>query len=214
LLQERYATGTAQVVTVPLPDGSRIELGARSAVSVTYFRGRRDVGFEQGEARFSVASDKARPFTVATREGKVEVVGTVFTVSDRAGALSVQVEEGRVRFTPVNAGSDAMLLGARDKLTIRHGIADPITRVTVAAAGSWRDGWLTFENEPLAEALAVVNAYRTAPIRIADPVLAGLRLTGSFRATESKELVLALPQILPVDAVTMTDGAVDLLPRP
>ncbi len=219
-----YATRNAQMLKVTLADGkapnegSRIELAPRSALSVALYRQRRSVSMSEGEVRFEVASDAGRPFEVLTREARIEVVGTVFTVRDRGGPVTVGVEHGHVRVRVLGGpvpGPAAPLPPTFDLrpgqiLDIRSGRAEAVRHADAAALSAWREGWLVFENMPLAEALATVNAYRSQPIEAADARVAALRLTGRFRANDSAGLLAVLPTILPLKVRAQADGSVQL----
>ncbi|RZJ24381.1 MAG: iron dicitrate transport regulator FecR, partial [Haliea sp.] len=95
-----YSTGRAELRQATLPDGSRLHLNAETALGVTLYRQRRSVELASGEARFDVAHRPDVPFVVSTPSGTVEVIGTVFSVAERNGLLSVTVEQGRVRVRP------------------------------------------------------------------------------------------------------------------
>ncbi|WP_373833188.1 FecR family protein [Delftia acidovorans] len=213
-----YATRNSQILKITLADGklplqaSLVELAPQSAIAVTLYRQRRSVSMARGEVRFDVAPDPDRPFEVITREARIEVVGTVFTVRDRGGPVTVGVEHGHVRVRVL--GRDAQdatgpAAATLDLLPgqivdIRNGQAD------AATLSAWREGWLVFENTPLAEALATVNAYRTQPIEAADARVAALRLTGRFRANDSAGLLAVLPSILPLRVRPQAGGGVQL----
>ena len=217
-----YATRNAQMLKVTLADGkpplqaSRVELAPRSAIAVTLYRQRRSVSMSLGEVRFDVAPDADRPFEVITREARIEVVGTVFTVRDRGGAVTVGVEHGHVRVRVLGrnaqdpaAESAAVLdLLPGQILDIRNGQPEAVRQADASALSAWREGWLVFENTPLAEALATVNAYRTQPIEAADARVAALRLTGRFRANDSAGLLAVLPSILPLKVLPQAGGGV------
>ena len=214
VFHERLATAIGQQATLELPDGGHIELGAKSSVEVTYFRGRREVSFGHGEARFTVAHDAGRPFSVQTREGSVEVVGTVFDVLDRGGPVAVTLESGKVLFRPARDPAATVVLRPGERLISRQGIIGAVVPASPVASTAWRRGWLVFDNEPLADALPRINAYRRTPIRADDPVVLALRLTGSFRVSESDQLLSVLPQILPVEVHPAADGSIRLASRP
>lgn len=217
-----YATRNAQMLKVTLADGkpplqaSRVELAPRSAIAVTLYRQRRSVSMSLGEVRFDVAPDADRPFEVITREARIEVVGTVFTVRDRGGAVTVGVEHGHVRVRVLgrdardaNGPAAATLdLLPGQILDIRNGQPEAVRQADASALSAWREGWLVFENTPLAEALATVNAYRTQPIEAADARVAALRLTGRFRANDSAGLLAVLPSILPLKVLPQAGGGV------
>jgi transmembrane sensor len=205
-------TGTAQLAQVPLPEGGRIDLNARTDLRVTLYRDRRTVELKRGEARFEVAFDPSCPFRVETREGVVEVVGTAFVVSDRGDGVTVDVEHGRVRFLPAVELAGITLRGG-ERVTVRHGVAGSVEHIGQREIAPWRDGWLVFENERLADALQAINAFRTMPIALADEHAGTLRLTGRFRATDSHGLLAALPRILPVHVVERADGSAEISSR-
>jgi len=213
VFHERLVTGPAQVASLDLPDGGRIELGARTTLEVTYFQDRRSVEFGHGEARFEVAPDPSRQFSVQTREGRVEVVGTIFDVTDRGGPLSVALERGKVRFAPSGAGSAPIDMQPGQKLSMKDGIVRALRTVPADGMASWRRGWLVFEDAPLSEALPEINAYRKQPIVVDDPAVMQLRLTGSFRIAESGNLLVVLPQILPLTVLEDAGGAPRLVLR-
>ncbi|NDZ18066.1 iron dicitrate transport regulator FecR [Variovorax sp. WS11] len=222
-----YETRTAQMLKLALADGaggaagSQLELAPLSAVKVLLYRQRRVVEMARGEVRFEVVRDPARPFEVRTREARIEVIGTVFTVRDRGGAITVGVEHGHVRVKLQQRGAEdasgtpdaGIDLLAGQVLDILDGRAEAVRTSDAAAMSAWRDGWLVFENAPLGEALATINAYRATPIVAADARVEALRLTGRFRASESAGLVAALPTILPLTAASRPDGSVELRAR-
>lgn len=219
-----YATRNSQMLKVTLADGkalqegSRLDLAPRSAISVALYRQRRSVSMSEGEVRFAVAADPGRPFEVLTRQARIEVVGTVFTVRDRGGPVTVGVEHGHVRVRVLGrqtqdaptAPANALDLLPGQVLEIRDGQPQAVRQADAAALSAWREGWLVFENTPLAEALATINAYRTQPIEAADARVAALRLTGRFRANDSAGLLAVLPSILPLKVRPQADGSVQL----
>jgi transmembrane sensor len=219
-----YRTQPLQLLNVTLPDaqpGTQLALGADSAIDVRLHRQRRIVRLDGGELRCDVAHDAARPFQVLTRDARIEVLGTVFSLRDRGGALTVGVERGRVQVALREAAADAgadrfgapIKLGAGELIDIRNGVAQPPRPGDAAALAGWRDGWLTFENTPLREALASVNAYRSAPIISTDSRVDAMRLTGRFPVRDAAGLLAALPQVLPITVRPRADGGADVAAR-
>lgn len=216
------STGRGQLLTRQLDDGSQLQLGAETALQATLWRDRRLVALERGEARFSVAHDADRPFVVQTPQGRVQVLGTVFTVSLRTSGLHVAVEQGRVAvWSESDPAPDAapqrvltagewLLLGADGQLT--EGSRSPETMA------DWTRGWLLFDNTPLPDALARWNAYLRAPLLLdasaSATTLARLRVSGSYRLNDPQAFVKSLPQMLPVRAQIQGDGSVKITARP
>lgn len=211
VLDQAVQTGVAQLVKVALPDGSSIDVNAKSTLRITFYRGQRVVELISGEARFDVASDAARPFRVKTRVGMVEVIGTAFVIADRGEPVTVDVERGRVRFT--SATDLSVQLAGGEHIVVRNGISGPVENTGAREIAPWRDGWLAFDNERLADALLAINAFRAMPIVLADARAGQLRLTGRFRANDTRTLLAALPKILPVDIVDHADGTIAIRSR-
>lgn len=214
LFEADYHTGIADVQQITLPDGSHLALNAQSALHVSLYRQHRSVDLLQGEVHFSISPDKQRPFLVNTSQGRIEVVGTIFTVSQREQRLALNVEQGHVRFQQGQTSTASQPyhdtkqmrydLIARDQLLSKAGVIQ-LGKVDAADASAWRSGWLAFNNTPLADALPLINAFRQHPLTLADAATGELRLSGRFRAQDQQALQRALPVILPVQLIAHAD---------
>jgi transmembrane sensor len=86
--------GQQKIIT--LDDGSTIQLNTNSQVAVEYENSYRNIRLLQGEAHFDVAKNPDRPFRVYAGSGRVQAIGTAFTVHLDDRDLQVLVTEGRV----------------------------------------------------------------------------------------------------------------------
>ena len=91
-----YASAIGQQTAIPLADGSIVHLNTNSQIKVDYSEGYRNIRLLQGEAHFDVAQNKSQPFRVYAGEGRVQAVGTAFTVYLRQTDIQVLVTEGKV----------------------------------------------------------------------------------------------------------------------
>ena len=91
-----YLTASGERRTVTLEDGSQIALDSQSEVRVRYSKGARNLTLLKGQARFDVAHDVERPFSVAADGQKVVATGTSFNVDLLGADLLVTLIEGRV----------------------------------------------------------------------------------------------------------------------
>ena len=89
---------------IDLPDGSVVRLNTSSAVEVAFTATERRVHLRRGEASFTVAMDRARPFIVRVGQVDVRAVGTVFNVRCLPAAVEVLVTEGKVRVDDAASG--------------------------------------------------------------------------------------------------------------
>jgi transmembrane sensor len=91
-----YATDVSEERSISLPDGSLVELNARSRIQVRMLAYERDVNLLQGEALFKVVHDAHRPFIVRSGDAVIRDLGTEFDVLRRETGTTVTVIAGRV----------------------------------------------------------------------------------------------------------------------
>jgi transmembrane sensor len=91
-----HATAVGQQSRTDLPDGSQIVLNTNSQIRVEYGERYRQVHLLQGEAIFTVAKDAKRPFRVYAGGGRIQAIGTAFSVYLVGEDVQVTVTEGRV----------------------------------------------------------------------------------------------------------------------
>lgn len=206
---EAYATARGERRDLALPDGSLLQLDTDTRIVVRLFHDRREVRLEEGQAMFSVRADASRPFEVLAGRARVTVVGTRFSVRHtrsglEAGKTVVAVEEGRVRVAR-DDGADAGTLLPAALLTPGQALAvdgngrfGPLARLAPAAIAPWRQGRVSFDDTPLAEALAEFERYGPTGLRVGDAQVAALRLGGSFDLREAGSFARLLPRLLPV----------------
>lgn len=91
-----YATIVGQQKTIEMADGSRLQLNTNSKVAVEYSDNFRNIRLIQGEVHFDVAKNPQLPFRVYAGNGRVQAVGTAFTVYLKDKEVDILVTEGRV----------------------------------------------------------------------------------------------------------------------
>jgi len=91
-----YTTAIGQQSQIILADGSRLELNTNSEIRVAYGEQYRDIYLVHGEAHFDVAKNKDKPLRVLAGRGRVQAIGTAFSVYLQGQNVRVTVTEGRV----------------------------------------------------------------------------------------------------------------------
>jgi transmembrane sensor len=223
---DRYSTPIGGVATVPLSDGSNITLNTGSKVRVDLSATERRVDLERGEAFFEVAKDPLRPFFVRVGDKRVVAVGTKFSVSREDNGVKVVVSEGTVRLESDSQPLHGERQDAGTNLTKGDGTAVPLSAGTLARmedqsllvqnatpsqvrdALSWRQGYLTFHETPLAEVIEQFNRYNTHKIVIGDPAVAAIRINGAFRPTNYQVFVRLLEEGFFLQVTTTGDQSV------
>ncbi len=100
-----YATAVGQQQSTTLADGSVVLLNTNSQIKVDYNNEYRNIHLLQGEAHFTVAKSVAQPFRVYAGNGRVQAVGTAFSVYLKDNSINVTVTEGKVELASVNRPS-------------------------------------------------------------------------------------------------------------
>lgn len=206
-----YETALGEIRTISLADGSQLTLDTATRVRVTLSASERKVSLERGRARFRVAPDGKRPFTVTVPGGNVVSRSTLFDVSVERGSPVVAVIEGRVDLTSTSdaASHPARTLAAGQ--TADLGNADA-PRPTSPAETQWVSGMLALDSGPLGEAVAAINRYNRIQIRLADPELARLSVTGAFQVRNPDAFARAVAATFGL-GIDRTDPGVILLRR-
>jgi transmembrane sensor len=99
-LPDVYRTAAGERRTVTLDDGSTVTLDSQSELRVRYTPNTRDLTLSRGQARFDVAHDVERPFSVVAGGQKVIATGTAFNVDLLGSTVLVTLIEGRVVVLP------------------------------------------------------------------------------------------------------------------
>jgi transmembrane sensor len=195
--KDHYSTPVGGTASIPLKDGTKVTLNTASEIRIDLSsKDLRRVDLEQGEAFFDVAKDPARPFTVFAGDKRITAVGTRFAVRrDADGDVRVTVTEGTVRFDsgegerpPADAGMSTeqrpvlLLAGTIARATKDSLLVQKDAAQAAESSLSWRSGYLIFDDTALADAVAEFNRYTREPIRIEDPGVAAIRISGKFRS--------------------------------
>jgi transmembrane sensor len=213
LRTQAFETGVLGGRTVQLSDGSRLRLDADTKLIVRLTPGRRRIKLLRGQAKFEVAHDASRPFTVAAGDRLVLATGTVFDVEVLGQETLVTLLAGRVTVSPVRhtSGPGVVALAPGDRLTARLNGSAELTHVDPGLATAWEDGKLVFDDEPLDEVIGRINRYTPRQWSV-DPALRGLRISGLFRAGDLDAFLNALSTYFAVEVRTGADGTIVLRP--
>ncbi|AVR68792.1 FecR family protein [Pseudomonas paraeruginosa] len=207
---ERFVTAIGERRDVTLADGSQLLLDSGSQVEVSWHPFSRQVELRSGQALFEVSPALYRPFVVSAGSIRVRVLGTRFNVRRLDDDVRVTLARGRVEVANMAAAKAPLVLLPGQQVDSIGGQLTPVAKVDAATAMAWQDDRLVFERTPLGEAVALLRHYRKAPIRMDDPSLASLRLTGVFAAHNADLLLDLLPSILPVAVSRQEDGSVEI----
>ncbi|MBL8271267.1 FecR family protein [Steroidobacter sp.] len=169
----------------------KVQVGGRTIVAlgtkftVEYID--REFNLAMLEGRVAVISDLSSAAATVT---PTQVSSTKAPPAQRSAAAA---RTSRINNTP----ADVIELSAGEALHIAKGGEPKLTKADLKAANAWREGKVIFDDAPLEEAIRQLNRYSSLQIMIADPSLAGMRVSGIFDAGDAQAFVEAVQGAIP-----------------
>lgn len=187
-----FVTGTAELATARLSDGTVVRLAPSTRLRVGGGDGQREVWLD-GKAYFAVARDDSAPFTVRTRAGDALVLGTRFEVDVTSDDLRVLVVEGSVE-----VGSEVHRVkveaGSRSR-TVR-GLSPEVSQAEdVLKHLDWMGQFMAFENTPLRQVAREIQDRYGIRVEIPDSALARRTVTAWFGDDEPEAILKVICRI-------------------
>lgn len=192
-----YRTGASEVRPITLADGSQLWLNAQTALDVHFDKGARQLRLYRGEMLIETGVD-ARPLQVVTRAGRMQPLGTRFSVRTQGLDTTLSVFGGAVQATCAGSGEQVRVeAGQALVFDAQHSTA---LRPAQALRQDWSRGLLVAEDMPLAEVVKVLRDYRHGHLGI-DPALGNLRVVGTYPLLDTDRALAMLERSLPVRVV-------------
>lgn len=209
-----YESAPGRVTDVALEDGSRVTLDAGSAIRVALADDVRRVTLERGAAYFEVAHDASHPFQVSVGDRQVIVTGTRFVTALTGDGAQVSLLQGRVLVgrrdvAETGALNGALALSPGERATFRPGQPGvEKASADVETTTAWRRRRLVFQDAPLSDVVAAAARYSDAPMVVADPALARIRVTTVLPLEGEGAIADRMAGLLPIRTQRTADGRV------
>ncbi|WP_298478410.1 FecR domain-containing protein [uncultured Maribacter sp.] len=185
---------------IELSDGTMVWLnsGSKLIYPIVFNNDKREVYIE-GEGIFDVAHNKNHPFIVVAKNHEIEVLGTVFNVSNYTDEdiISTTLKSGSVK---INYLGDSYLK-LKKSIKIKPGIAATYNKnsksiqakkVDIADCFSWREGLFFFRNDNLEFIMKKLSRYYNVKITIENENLIEETFSGQLDLKEDISEVLKL----------------------
>lgn len=201
-----------------LADGTRVLLSTASAIDVRFDAAQRLIVLRAGEALVQTAPDPSgthRPLRVATAEGRLQALGTRFSVRQGAGRTHLAVLDGAVRVEPssANAAGEAPVVHAGERLSFTPREVSATETLDTASATAWTRGMLLADRMPLGQVAAELERWHPGIVRC-DAAVAAIPVSGAFPLTDTDQALSMIVSTYSVDALTRLRGRwITLVPR-
>lgn len=192
-----YKTAVGQRRTLDLADGSRVHLNTETAIDVSFDAHRRLIRLFSGEILVQTGKRQdARPFFVETGDGRIQALGTRFTVRQLSDATRVGVLEDRVSVAPGGALGSAGILKAGEQADFNGQGMGPIHAYPSSQA-AWVNGQLIVLDTPLGDVIDELGRYRPGVLQCQERAR-HLRVSGTLRLDSTDAVLANLQASLPI----------------
>lgn len=215
-----YSTSVGERRSIQLADGSSVSLDGASQISVSFEDERRSVILDHGRAKFNVAKDPTRPFTVTAASQAVVAIGTSFSVELLKDQLRVLLFEGKVAVVPQKNAlrpidgvqslkSHTSLQPGQELVATLTTGAGKIVEADTERSLSWEEGRMDFIDIPLSKAVERINRYAPVPIVIEDPAAGQKTINGVFNSGDTDSFVTGVTSLYGLSA-SKTDASITI----
>lgn len=200
---QTYSTADAPREVV-LSDGSRLSMNRHSELRVRVGKTDREVTMAEGEVAFDVTHDERRPFTIATDDHQIRVLGTAFNVLNHTDHFSVGVMRGNVAVSGQGLARPVHL--AVGDQVFQYGSAAAVTSsIAPEQAAAWREGVLVYRDADLGSVADDLSRYLNKPVSVSESARA-LRFTGALRIGDEATMLRQLQDFVPIRVTRANDG--------
>lgn len=214
------------VMELVLEDGSAVQLHPNSQLHYRHHfdPNKREIWLK-GAARFEVAQDSKRPFTVYTASIGTTALGTAFLVKENAanGSVTVKLYNGKVRIDhqkqPGQPTFAARYLAPGEELIYNTGDANPVVLnknkrignpVETSENNTSNSTGLVYFKQPLPTVLQTLEQHFSTTISYDKKALSKIRVTAEFSYNDSLEQILEVIATLNNLQLTHTDKGFSL----
>lgn len=187
--------------TFTLPDSSSVTLAPGSTLRLQKHKDKRLVQMT-GKVYFNVRHDDRAPFRVDAGSGFVKVLGTRFQVDSR-DPISVSVVSGKVLFSAIRSGEEALILTKGQSAVLDPAASKPV-EITPKHPNpaAWATGEFIYDNTPLPEVLSELSEYYGVTLVAFDAGHSSgesRRLSGEFSTSSLQEILNLINSALGTD---------------
>ncbi|MFP3493719.1 MULTISPECIES: FecR domain-containing protein [Pseudomonas] len=198
-----YRTRVGEHRRVELADGTRIDLNTRTAIDVVFDGRQRLIRLREGEVLIHTGKSGGQtPFYVETRQGRVQALGTRFTVRQLPDSTRVGVLEDRVSLSPGDKPDQARLLVAGESADFNRQAVEA-NQPYQGTQAAWVDGQVIVLDTRLGDLLEDLARYRPGVLQC-DQASARLRVSGTFRLDSTDAVLANLQATLPIQVKYFT----------
>ena len=187
-----YKTATGSMQSFVLKDGSKITLGAKSAIKLHFNSKIRQVELVQGEIYVDVAKDKHRPFIVQSKQADYKALGTRFIVHQNRENSSISMLHSSVEASAKQVNQRQRVHAGEKVKADAHGFG-PIQPIAIQSTEfAWQHNQILADNLALPDLLERLNRQHKVYFIYRASVLESFKVNGVIDAQQDVEQTLSL----------------------
>lgn len=206
-----FSTAHGEIRIFRLADGSSVTLDSDSRVEVAMNDTERRLRLLGGKARVAVARER-RPFVVEAGGGAVEAEEASFDIGfNRPNRVLVSLVSGKaamrglVQPAAYYRASQPLMMGRPMAYSAGSFHPSPFTG-HIADDRDWPNGWVEYREISLGALVAEANRYAAHPVRLDDPEIGALKVSGRFKLTDTETFVDRTAELFDLAVSRQPDG--------
>lgn len=203
-----FATSTGEVRETRLADGTHLWLNATSAVDVEFSISQRLLQLHFGEVLIDTAKD-ARPLFIDNRHGRMQALGTHFSVRQNLEETWLTVFDGTVEICTADSRETRRVEAGQQVGFNAQWVGG--SAFAASARESWTRHVLAAEGMPLGRLLEELSRFRHGHLGC-NPTISSLPVIGYFPLDDSEQTLRLLQAALPIRIQRLTNWWVSVEP--
>ncbi len=176
--QADIVSGKEFATPVTLPDGSRVQMAANSALALEFTPYQRHVRLLRGEAFFEVTPGSAPDFSINIDKDMVRVIGTSFNIDRSADKTTVAVAEGIVSVKGAHDAAPEQITRGQ-QITVADGNTHDIRNIDIDSSLAWMSGRLVVDQAPVSDVIATLSRHSSSKFYVRGK-LRDRKISGTF----------------------------------
>ncbi|MBL9071870.1 MAG: DUF4880 domain-containing protein [Sphingopyxis sp.] len=204
---ERFATARGEIKTFEIADGAAATLDTASRLDVLAGGGEQHIRVVSGRARIR-SFGNGLPIRIEAGGATIVATNAEVDISiGPAGKLQILLLRGLARFEGnwARRVPAEIPVGKPLHFSVR-GELQRGTRPDASLATDWPAGWAEYDSVSLGTLVGEANRYTARPIRIDDPAIARLELSGRFQVSETPRFARRIAELFDLELQQRSDG--------
>jgi transmembrane sensor len=186
-------TNTGEMQSFSLDDGSKVTLGAQSAINLNFKADRRQIELVQGDIYIDVAKDPNRPLIIHTPQADYKALGTRFIVYQYPKHSVLSMLHSKVEATALQSNHVSKVVQQGENITAGSQGLSQISDIDIASTEfAWQKQQILANDLPLSDLLTRLGRYHHQYLFFNRADLEQYKVSGVINTQQDLEKTLAL----------------------